>query len=329
MSGDLFLGVDGGKSKTICLLATGDGTIVGVGRAGNADHSTVPLAVALDTVASAVSEATRQVGVSPDAVAVGCFGLAGAVWPEDFRELADGLRRRGLTRDVTVRNDAQVALRAASPSGEGIVVSAGTHLSVALRTPRGDEWFSGWSSVDGPGGAEAGRRVAWAVIHAFDGRGPQTALADEVLLVTGSDAEGLLRMMAGGELSESFTASLAPVLFRVYERSHDPVARSIIDDLGSEMAGWIPALRPRFPADQGVDVYCTGGLFHSEEPRLDEAFRSRVIASTPDARIHRSVQEPAVGALMEAIDHAGVPNLEHVVARIAASGPPTAFFATD
>ena len=329
MSGDLFLGVDGGKSKTVCLLATGDGTIVGVGRAGNADHSTVPLAVALDAIESTVSEATRRVGGSPDAVAVGCYGLAGAVWPEDFLELADGLHRRGLTRDVIVRNDAQVALRASSPSGEGIVVSAGTHLSVALRTPGGDEWFSGWSSVDGPGGAEAGRRVVWAVIHSFDGRGPQTALADEVLLVTGSDAEGLLRTLARGDLDESFTASLAPVLFRVYERSHDPVAGSIIDDLGREMARWIPGLRSKFPADQAVDVYCTGGLFHADEPRLEEAFRSRVLASTPDARIHRSAREPVVGALMEAIDRAGIPNLDHVLARIAETGPPTAFFATD
>lgn len=329
MSGDLFLGVDGGKSKTACLVATADGTIVGSGRSGNADHSTIPINAALDNVEAAVAEAMGRVGLPPASVDVGCFGLAGAVWPTDFDELRDGLCTRGLAARVIVRNDAQVALRATSSGGNGIVVSAGTHLSVAIRTPGGDEWFSGWSSVDGPGGAEAGRRVVWAVIHAFDGRGPQTALTDELLLLTGLDAEGLLRVIARAGLTESFTASLAPALFRVHERTHDAVAGSIIDDLGGEMARWIPGLRSRFPLDQDVDVYLAGGLFRSADPRLEQAFRSRVLASTPDARIHRSGREPVVGALIESMDRGGISIVEPLLARITATSPPSAFFATD
>ena len=153
----LLLGVDAGKSKTVCLLADRSGSMVGWARSGNADESVVSLGVALDAVVAAVEAASRTAQAHADDREVGCFGMAGADWPEDFEQLHDELSQRRLARVVIVRNDAQT-LRGASASGAGIVLSAGAHLSVALRTTAGQEWFSGWSSVDGPGGARSSPR---------------------------------------------------------------------------------------------------------------------------------------------------------------------------
>ena len=63
MTERLLLGVDGGNSKTIALLARADGTIVGAGRAGACDHYASPTpAAAYDEVATAIVARARGSG---------------------------------------------------------------------------------------------------------------------------------------------------------------------------------------------------------------------------------------------------------------------------
>jgi N-acetylglucosamine kinase-like BadF-type ATPase len=87
---------------------------------------TVPIKQALDEVAVCVEQALEQGGIKPEQVAAGCFGLAGADWKEDFQELEAGLMYKGLAHKVLVKNDAQIALRANTESGTGLVVSVQT-----------------------------------------------------------------------------------------------------------------------------------------------------------------------------------------------------------
>ena len=233
----LFLGLDGGKSKTVCLIATESGEVVGWGRAGNSDDSTVPFTSAVTAIVDAVRAATERAGVSAPDIESACFGLAGVGFPEDAVRFDEALHLEGPFRDVIVCNDALIALRAASIDRTGIVISAGTHLSVAVGTSKGETWFSGWSSVDGAGGAEAGRRTMWAVLHAADGRGPATALTGAVADATGEGPDALLRRIAHGEADEPFLAGLAPVLFGTEVIDGDAVAREIIPVWGKR---WPP-----------------------------------------------------------------------------------------
>ncbi len=329
MSG-LFIGVDGGKSKTVCLVADASGAVLGWGRAGSADKAAVPLDSAIDAVATAVDGAVRQANVTRQDLAVGCFGLAGADWPEDFELLHHRLAAYGLASEVVIRNDAQIALRAASLTGLGMVLSAGTHLSVALRTAGGVDWYSGWSSVDGPGGAEAGRRVLWAVLHAADGRGAATALSETVRDATGLTADGLLRAVAGGTVDEVFTARLAPLLFEVHARTGDPVAGAILGDLGREMARWVTGLIARFDlAGDDLEVFLAGGLFRGSGDLLRESLVAAVHSTAPRVSLIRAQREPVVGALFEACERAGVVVTTDIVERLMATAPPPAFFSTD
>ncbi len=325
----IFVGVDGGKSKTVCLLADGLGTIVGWGRSGASDQAAVPVAAAIEAIVAAVDAATIQANLTRGDLDVGCFGLAGADWPEDFVLLHDRLLQRGLARDVLVRNDAQIALRAASVSGAGLVISAGTHLSVALRTEDGQEWFSGWSSVDGPGGAEAGRRVLWAVLHAYDSRGAPTALTDAVFEATGLTPEELLRAVSRGAVDDRFTARLAPLLFRTHAQTADAVAGGIIVDLGREIARWVTGLIQRFGlVGDNVDVFLAGGLFRGSGDLLRESLAAAVHAIVPRVRLLPTEREPVVGALFEAFEHAGAALTPAVVERLTATAPPPQFFDT-
>ena len=116
----LLLGVDGGNTKTVALIATADGTIVGAGRvSGVADMYFVPVEAAMGVIEAAVEAALADAGVTaPDLLAAG-WSLAGADWPEDHELLAGELRRRWPTAPGTVVNDGIGGLRAAIPPWPG------------------------------------------------------------------------------------------------------------------------------------------------------------------------------------------------------------------
>jgi len=74
----LFLAIDGGQSATIAVIATSDGTIVGVGRGGPIRNRRESGAegTAQSAVRSAVDEALR--GVDGRAVVAACLALTGS-----------------------------------------------------------------------------------------------------------------------------------------------------------------------------------------------------------------------------------------------------------
>lgn len=304
MQQELILGVDGGKTKTVCVLADTERGVIGRGYAGSSDKYDVPLEQALDAVEEAVRNAAHEASVSLP-VAVGCFGLAGADWPEDFEQLEQGLRARGLAERVIVKNDMHVALHANVE--HGVLLSAGTHTAAAIRTPDGHEWFSGWFSVNGPGGVTAGHRALWAVLHARDGRGAPTALTAPVLEATNTaTAEELLRKLSQGDLDDADFAALAPLLFEAHYEAGDQVAAEIIIDLGKEMARWVTGLLTRFDLlAEAVPVILTGGLFRGKGPLLEDTVRMIAHVRAPRADLRRADREPVMGAVMYAYEALG------------------------
>jgi N-acetylglucosamine kinase-like BadF-type ATPase len=327
VDGALLVGVDGGKSKTVCLLARGEEGIVGAGRAGSSDKYDVPLEQALDAVAAAVRQAAEQAGVALP-VDAACFGLAGADWEEDFAALKEGLEARGLARRLVVKNDMHIALHA--NASHGVVLSGGTHAAAAIRTPDGEEWHSAWYSVEGAGGVQAGHRALWAVLQAQDGRSAPTALTPLVLAATGaSQPEELLRWLAAGRIDDAFLARLAPLLFDAYYEHLDPVASEIIMELGRELALWVTALLARFQLlDQDIPVVLSGGLFKGKGPLLRDTVTMMVHARAPRAVVQAARREPALGALIYAYELPGVPATPQLMTMLEKTLPDAGFFRT-
>jgi N-acetylglucosamine kinase-like BadF-type ATPase len=330
MQNDYVLGVDGGKSKTVCLLADTEGQLVGWGRAGNSDKYTVPLEQALDEVALCVEQALEQGSIKVEHVAAGCFGLAGADWKEDFQELEAGLMLKGLAHKVLVKNDAQIALRANAESGTGVVVSAGTHLAAAIRTPEGKEWFSAWYSTEGTGGANIGHRALWAVLQAYDGRGEATILTDLLLADRNmSHPSDFLRALSAGEIDEDYLASLAPLVFAAHYHHADPVAAQIIIACGKDISRWITGLLKRFElSGKSIPAILTGGLFKSEGNLLMDVINMETHFKEPKLELKFARVEPVIGALYYAYEMIGIPISSELQKQVERNSPDPDFFNT-
>src|SRR5438105_15674954 len=73
---DLLLGVDGGNTKTVAIVARADGTVVGTGRAGCADiHNAPSPEAAIAEIARASASALGAAGARGDGLAAAAFSL--------------------------------------------------------------------------------------------------------------------------------------------------------------------------------------------------------------------------------------------------------------
>lgn len=319
----VFVGVDGGNTKTLALVAAADGAIVGAGRAGPGDIYGAPSPdVAIDNVMEAVHRALASAGLATQSIDAAGFSLAGADWPEDFELLRSELSRAldGLVAPVVV-NDAIGALRAGTRDGVGVSVVYGTGHAVGARSGSGAEWHSSfWGE---PAGAvELGRALVAALVGSVLGMGPRTSLERRALdEFCQPDVESLLHAFTRRDgLSWRAYAQLAPAVLDEAARG-DPVARGIVLRQTELLAGYARHAARTVGLDAPFPLVLAGGVMrHPSRLILDT-----LTAQVPDGRPIRPRFEPAFGGLLLAFDTAGlVPSTE----RLQATMPPAAFFAT-
>jgi N-acetylglucosamine kinase-like BadF-type ATPase len=327
----LLLGVDGGNTKTVAVVATMDGDIVGTGRAGRSDiYNTPDEAAALDEIRSAVEDALQGAGATASDLVIGAFSMAGADWPEDIDLLRRGMTRFGFGQKVLVVNDAIGALRAGTPDGVGVGITCGTGIAIGARNRDDRIWYSGnWSVARG--GAELGQLVLEAVYEARLELGPATSLTDGVLAFfeASSVEEVLHRTTARGtDRHWMEQARLAPILLD--EAAHgDAAARAIVEAAGTRNANVaIVAARAVGLADGPVRLVLAGGVLRHPSRLLENAIRARVEAVLPAVEVISDAPEPVVGAVLLASDLLERPPDAKIVERLVASLPGSWLFAT-
>ena len=329
---DYLLGVDAGNSKTIALVAEAAGRIVGWGRRGCGDISNprVGERAALDNVAAAIGVALEAVGISPERLAGRAFAMAGADWPEDFAFLEAELGLHPWGRGAAIVNDAVGALRSGPPGGVGVAVVCGTYATSAARAADGRTWHASFWQEPGGGFALADRALR-AIFRTELGIDPPTSLTGAALGHFGLDrVEELLHTLTGRDstLSESEVARFAPAVLDAAARG-DPTARHIISAQGTTLGDYaLAAARQVGLGGAAFDLVLAGGVFRHPSSLLRDALLARVESVTPGTRLVKQRFEPAVGALLLALEQTGAAPTPGLLERLAATTPPRALFQT-
>ncbi len=179
-SHQLFLGIDGGGTKTHAVLIDEFGEIAGEGFSGASNPLRVGIERAVGNIFKAADNACDAAGRSrTDIVAIEC-GLAG-VRREDLRRsvrqrISDNYRLKA----VEVLTDAEIALYSVNSGKAALVVIAGTGSICFGRDDKGKTAIAGgWGPLAGDegGGAGIARHALQAVAKAVDGRGEPTILS--------------------------------------------------------------------------------------------------------------------------------------------------------
>lgn len=307
MSEPLYLGVDGGGTKTVAWVATPTDGVVGVGRAGPANHQESDVERAARAVQEAVEQALEDAAAPAASVRRGVLALAGADFPEDVARLEEVLGPLLAPVPCHVVNDAEAALVGGSHRGWGVVVIAGTGTNVLARDERGHTFHLGglgYEFGDVGGGQDLVRAVLHAVFRSGEGRGPATALHDAVLSVLSvPDLEQLARGMYFGTIDREQFQLLAPLAFQMASRG-DRVAQDLLVDMGMRLGESAGAACSRLanPGGVPVEVVLAGSLWHGPHPLLRDGFHVGLHRYTVSAEDHLPALEPVAGAVLMAAE---------------------------
>jgi glucosamine kinase len=298
----IYLGIDGGGSKTSCLI--GDETsILGAGTGGASNVVRVGEAQTRQSLTTAIRQACRVANLEPSQIAGVCVGLAGAARPE-VSELVRGIVSEVISgkikpAEIKVVGDMVIALEAAFGSGPGVIVISGTG-SIAYgrnhegQTARAGGW--GFAISDEGSGHWTGRTAVAAAIGAWDENPGQSLPLIEILLKSWHLETIEQLVPAANATPPPDFAALFPAVLSLAD-SGDRVARDVLSQAGAHLATLAGTLLRRlFPNYGAVPVAMSGGVFASSA-LVRQVFYNTLGSAHPNATLNPNVVEPVRGAL--------------------------------
>jgi N-acetylglucosamine kinase-like BadF-type ATPase len=317
----VVLGVDGGQSSTLAMIAAPNGEILGTGLAGPANHIHEPggrqrLEKALS---QAVTLAIQDADCDAAQVRYACLGMTGGA--EFARQIVS---RRLPNAQVVAYDDMVTALAGGSIAQAGMVVVAGTGSVAYGRLDDGREARAGgWGYLIGDEGSayDLGRRALQAASRAVDGRGQPTALVQAIppyfQRSTFADVRDVVYTPA---VTRSRIAGLARVVTEGAQQG-DAVCVSLLAGAGQALAQMALAVIGRLEqTETGMNVYLSGGVFQAADLVIGP-LQETLQASSPASRVQKARYSPAVGALFLALESAGISLDDDVLKRLEASMP--------
>lgn len=306
------LGVDGGGTRTIALVANEKGRVLGRGEAGPANYHTAGLGPASDAIRSAVRSALADAGLIGPALTAAFFALAGVDRPTDRQVMSGIIASLGLNCPVQLDHDATAALAGATEGGPGVVVIAGTG-SIAY----GEDGYQHRARAGGYGpllgdegsGYDIGRRALIAAMRAEDGRSPATVLTQRIMQRFMLDkVTDLINLVYGNPapLQRPQIAGLAPMVVEAAQEG-DPIARELLRVAGRELGLLAASVLQQLKWERGavVPVIGSGGVFAAGN--LLALPMTQVIKSAcPQAEIMAPKHTPTYGAVLLALRSLGI-----------------------
>lgn len=306
------VGIDGGGTKTICLIMNEQRQVLGRGEAGASNYQSIGANAALKSIESAIKAAIEQ--TQKIQVKAICLGLAGAGRSKDI-EVIQGIVRELqqspnlpiewiLPNNIVICHDALTALVGGIGNDVGIVVAAGTGTIVFGRNEQGKtKRVGGWGYILGDEGGAYKIAVAGmqAAMRAYDGREHSTCLVEDFKNELGLESiEGLIEVVYRRGWGVREIASLAPVVDNAAVNG-DQVAQRIIDEGVQELVTATKVVvKDLNLVEDGFDIVTVGSVWGAKS-NIREKFIASITAEFGNARVILPRYEPAYGACLLAL----------------------------
>ena len=304
-SNKLFVGVDGGGTKTHAVVVDDSDQVLGECTTGPSNPLRVGITSAAAAIREAVERACNLAQVRRSDIIAAEVGLAGTRRKELRARMEDALKNLDI-REIEVVSDADIALFGASGGEPGVVVIAGTgSISCGINARGRRVCAGGWGPIAGDegGGAWIARRGLRAIAHAADGRGPESSLTTAACSYFHvSTADDLSTAIYAPTITNERIAGFARQVIEA-AKAKDRVSRSIMVEAGTELgiaAGAV--IRNLKMEGEGFQVAYVGGVFAAGELLL-EALRGEVARIAPRAFLAPPRYPPAVAAARMAREH--------------------------
>ena len=300
----LYLGVDGGGTKTEFVCIDGAGSVVARAVTGTSYHLQVGLDGARDRLREGVQAICQQLSASPRDLAFGFFGLPAfgedsLVDPQLEQACADILGHE-LYR---CGNDMICGWAGSLACGDGINLVAGTgSIAYGERGGRAAR-AGGWGEVFSDEGSAYW--IAIRALNAFtrmsDGRLAKGPLHRHVVeqLCLAADIDICARIMGERGMGRDEIAALAPIVSAA-AADGDQIAVTILNEAAAELASIARALRDAlgFETGETADLSWSGGVLGNAPAVRGEL--ERLLGEEGGFRLVAPRHPPGLGAALYA-----------------------------
>jgi len=313
-----YLGIDGGGTKTRCVLAD-EATVLAKAMAGGSNIVRLGEMQAREALHSAIRQACATAKISPEQIRAVCIGAAGAARPEIaarirsiLAELMPEITPEVARTNIEVVGDTVIALEAAFGRGPGVIAIAGTGSiaygrDAAGHSARAGGW--GFAVSDEGSGHWIGRRAISAILNARD-QGLETTLTSLILQAWKLTTLDELVQQANSTPPPDFPR-LFPIVLRAADEA-DAIARHLLAEAGAKLTNLaaivVRRLAPHAPVATPavgllpvamLPVAMTGSVFR-QSPYVRQVFYNALQTSFPGIDVRQDLADPVEGALSRA-----------------------------
>lgn len=319
--GALFLGIDGGGTKTQVLIGRSgshDLEVLGAGQGGPSNPRAVGFETAFANITSAVVAAWNDCGLPKRPIDCAAVCLAGAGREDEQAKVRSWMIEQGIALRVQMISEAEAVLAAArcqsletcvttsdeSNSAEAEValicgtgsLAWGRRADQTSRVARSGGW--GYLLGDEGSGYWIGQQLLQLACRAADGRSKDELVLNAVLKnLRLNSASELVAWCYGDSASRNRIANLAKLAFEL--RSMDTVA-AIINRAATELALMIPAVIEQLEA-RSFSLAVAGSIVVAQ-PEFQQQILARLSERGLLPKQFSVVSHPVRGALRLAIE---------------------------
>lgn len=314
------LAVDGGQSTTLSVIAKTDGTVLGAGLGGPANHLHQEGAKerCRKSMRDSLNGALREANLGKIKFEHVVLGMTGAselmktlIW-EVLREYVD-------EENFQFEHDSVTAWAGGTGGKPGVVVIGGTG-SVALAVDGFDNRarVGGWGYYMGDEGSayQIALQGLSAATKSYDGRAPKTVLIEALIdYFNVKDLWDVHKQVYSSEMDRADLAKLSKLVGNG-ANAGDKACLEIMSSAAHELALLVIAAANKVDFKGQTPIISTaGGVWKAGAP-IWEPFKKEVLEAIPNAKVVKPVYPPSIGALVLALKGARVELNDEVLANI-------------
>jgi glucosamine kinase len=279
---NIFIGADGGGTKTKIIVEDEEGLLLGQARSGPANIRN-SVEQAWTSIDAGVKEALTQANIDPTNpdyrfhIGLGLAGTEDPVASQTF------LSRPHFYTTLLLESDAYAACLGVHECQDGAIIIIGTGV-VGLEIYQKQNYIvGGWGFPQGDtgGGAWLGLEAVRLTFKNMDGRVEETPLLNAIFSHFDNDAGKIISWSTKARPVDF--ASLAPIVIEHIQRG-DPHALGLIECAAREIDEIAWAMEKRLPENHSpLPCSLLGGVAPFIQPRVGEALKNRLVPRKHDA----------------------------------------------
>lgn len=294
-----LIGLDGGGTKTKCVLTDFNFTPLYECQGGPSNFLIIGTQTVSETILSLITESTNHLKISPDEISSIFIGTTGAGRPNDAQKLKHDFIQYAQTegysfQSFNVDSDARIALEGAFSGGPGSLLIAGTG-SVMIGKDKNNNIYrvGGYGRFIGDEGSgnTLGRKGLNQIAKEMDGRGDKTLLTEILKHDFGiTDSSQLITEVYRNNFD---IASFAPKVIEVAQNG-DKIANRILEEESDELLLHVKSLFNMI-GEETLKLCLMGGTIASEN-YYSAMFKKKIELHLPNVKIVSAENPPKIGA---------------------------------